>query len=79
MRWVADGVFFFVFYRQHRYYRRPCGGLCGILGVSAEESGGWDYRGGEEVLGRWRERARGTWEVRQDEEWIGAWLCWVDG
>lgn len=37
--------------RQHRGYWTRCGGFRGGFGVSAEESGGWDYGGVEEFLG----------------------------
>lgn len=37
--------------RQHRGYWTRCGGFRGGFGVSAEESGGWDYGGVEELLG----------------------------
>lgn len=37
--------------RQYCHHWYSGGGLCGLLGVSAEESGGWDYGRDEEVLG----------------------------
>lgn len=52
MRWLLmNGGF--LFFRQHCHHWCSCGGICGLLGVSAEESGGWDHGGDEEVLGAW--------------------------
>ena len=36
--------------RQYRHHWCSCGRLCGILGLQAEASGGWDYGGCEEFL-----------------------------
>ena len=69
----ADGRH--VRFRQYRHHWRTRGGLCWVLGVPAEESGGWDYGGDEEVVG-----ARRGWE-RMGTDWEGAdlmdirWSC----
>ncbi len=58
-------------FREYRYHWNLGGGVCGVFGVQAEESGGWSHGGDEEVLGvpRWvslgaeGRRGKGGWVV----------------